>query len=63
MYPNLPERTEEQWHVAKMSAVNAEKVNKIHDHETKIHQSAVDYIASHLKSASLVMNKITGAAS
>ena len=62
MHPNLPERTEEQWHIAKMSAVNAEKVNKIHDHETKIHQSAVDYIASHLKSASLVMNKITGAA-
>ena len=27
-----------------------------------MHQSAVDYIASHLKSASLVMNKIIGAA-
>ena len=42
MHPNLPERTEEQWHVVKMSAVNAEKVNKIHDHETNIHQSAVE---------------------
>ena len=42
--------------------INAEKVNKIHDHETKIHQAAVDYIASHSKSASLVINKITGAA-
>ena len=48
MHPNLPERTKEQWQIANMSAINAEKVNKIHDHETKLHQSAVDYIASHL---------------
>ena len=53
---------EENWHLKHMLASHEKEVEKTFSQISKVYQQDTDFIAHHLKLASLVMNKIQGAA-